>query len=97
MGLGSKIAREIAAAEDTDRTGREVRSRIPFDRDLWQYRESEDDFIHTKTGETRTEDQFDFDATPGGDSEVSQAESWDSDQGGDDDFGTSQVRQGRRG
>jgi len=94
MGLGSKIAREIAAAEDSDRTGREIRARIPFDRELWQYRESEDDFIHTKTGETRTEDQFDFDAAPDG--EAVQPEAWDSDQGGDDDFGTSQVRQGRR-
>ena len=36
MGLGSKIAREIAAAEDSDRTGREIRARIPFDRDLWR-------------------------------------------------------------
>lgn len=37
--------------------------KIPYDPSVWQPREGSD-YIHTLTGEIRTEEQFDWDASP---------------------------------
>lgn len=84
MGLGSRVARALVDAQEQDEQAQrrwedpDARAeRIPYDASVWQ-RQENGDFIHTKTGEIRTEDQFDFDAAPAGaKEEAGERDPWD--------------------
>lgn len=77
------VAEGAAAATDTE-TGK-----VPFDSALWQVNAT-GDFVNTKTGEVRGEEQFLYDDPQ---AETAGTDEWDGSQdSGGDDWGGSQVR-----
>ncbi len=77
MGFASKIAREMAAAEEGNLASIAARSQETFDPAEWHYRLESDDYVNVRTGEIRTEGQFDWRTSPSADSTLFHGDEWD--------------------